>query len=420
MSTILIDRRARDTVGFAGALATLAGAAVLVVALAAAALMTAEFFARAAASASLLGPDLFEQATRILGLGFAAAALPALPAALAAPFVRRGEPPLRSHAALALVPGCLVAVLIWIAAAAAMAAAGPGFDAGLDMALRRTIAAFDSFVFLLLPLAAVLGAALGGARTPESAAAAAAPTVLVAVCGLAGELAISDLSLAVLLPLLAAAATLAILYAAAPARTVTPWLTGIALAIGMTLLVSTGLFTPTEALALIAVFGIPIGLAVRVFALKQPIGAMLRLMALETAALAAAMAAGALGAGALLLLGASPTLGIASLSPAMLAAGAAGFFAASVLLSPVPVLMIGLPFALAALRVPAIQPVLASAIFVLLALAAVIARAGRAAPPGAGLTPLAAGIGATVFVALAALVAFVPQIALAPVQALLR
>ena len=418
MSTILIDRSAGTSAGFAGALATLAGAAVLVVALAAAALMTAEVFARAAASASLLGPDLFEQATRILGLGFAAAALPALPAALAAPFVRRGA--LRSHSALALVPGCLVAVLIWIAAAAAMAAAGPGFEAGLDMALRRTIAAFDSFVFLLLPLAAVLGAALGGARTPESAAAAAAPTVLVAVCGLAGELSIADLSLSVLVPLLAAAAALAILYAAAPARTVTPWLTGIALAIGMTLLVSTGLFTPTEALALIAVFGIPIGFAVRTLALKQPFGAMLRLMALETAALAAAMAAGALAVGALALMGAGPTLGIASLSPAMLAAGAAGFFAASFLLSPVPVLMIGLPIALAALRVPAIQPVLASAIFVLLALAAIVARAGRAAPKGAGLTPLAAGIGATVFVALAALVAFVPQIALVPVQALLR
>ena len=404
----------------AAALTTVSGALLLLLAFATAALLTAEVFVRIGSRTSLLGPDSFDRVMGYLGLGFAAAALPALPAALAAPFARAGDPPLRSHSALALVPGCLLAAAIWLAALVATIATAPMVEVGMKIAMQRSSAAFENFVFLLLPLTIALAAVLGGPRTPESAAAAGAPVVLVAVSGMLGELSIAQLFLSVLLPLLAAAVVLASLYAAAPVRAVTPWLAGIALAFGMTLLVATGLFTPTEAIGLIALFGLPIALLLRTFALGQPLGAMLRHMAMETVSVAAALAAGVLATAALLLAGVDPTLGGTGLSPAVLAAGGAVFLAASYLLTPVLVFALALPFLLAALRVPGIEPVLSAAVLILLGLAAAIARAGRREPAGAGLTPLAAGIGAATFVVVAALAAFVPEFALTPVRALLQ
>ncbi|MFO0987709.1 MAG: hypothetical protein U1F37_10110 [Alphaproteobacteria bacterium] len=395
-------------------LATLSGALLLALAFAAAVMLAAESAARFGGGASLFGPDLFDAGTRYLGLAFAAAALPALPAALAAPFARIGEPPLRS--ALALNPGALFAVVVWLAALVASLAMSPMAEVGIRIAFQRSAGSFENFVFLALPLAIALGAAFGGARTSDSTAAAAAPVVLVVTCGLAAELSIGTVFLSVLLPLIAAAAAIAILYAFAPAAAVTPWLSGIALAVGATLLIAPGLVTPTEALALIALFGLPAALIVRALALKQPLGAMLRQMASETVAVVAALAAGSLGILTLLQAGVSPTLGVEAAPSAALAAGGVAFLAACCLLSPVLVAALALPFVLATLKTTGIEPVPATSIMVLLALAAVVARAGRrgatAASPALRLP--AALLAAGGIAALAILVAFAPGIALAP------
>jgi hypothetical protein len=401
-------------------LATLAGALLLALALAAAALLTAEAFVRFVSGRALIGPEAIEIVTVYGGLAFAAASLPALPAALAASFLRTGDPPRRSRSALALVPGLVFAVAVWIAALAATIAGTPSFEIGLQIALQRSGAAFAGFVFPLLPLAIALAAALTGARAPESASAGAAPVVLVGVCGIVGDLSIAGVSLAVLFALLAAGAVFAGLYAAAPARSVTPWLVGIALAIGTTLFAATGLLTPTETMALFALFGLPLALLLRTLLLRQALGPILRSMAMEIAALAAALAAAMLALTTLLMTGLDPALGGTFASPVLLAAGGTAFFLASYLLTAVPVLALALPFALAALGTVQAEPFAVASVLVLLALAAVVARAGRAAPAGAGLTPIAAAIGAAVFVALAVLTAFAPQIALAPVRAVLQ
>lgn len=417
MPSSIRDRaRAPAGGGLAAALATLSGALLLVLAGAAALLFVAETFARFAVGNSLLGPDMLDAATRHLGLAFAAAALPALPAALAAPFARIGEPPLRS--ALALNPGALAAAAIWLAAVAASLAAAPMAEVGLKIAFERSAVHFVSFVFLALPLAIVLAAALGGARTPESAAAAAAPVVLVVMCGLLAELSIGTLFLSAVLPLLAAAVAITILYAFAPARAVTPWLTGISLALGATLLIATGLVTPTEALALVALFGLPAALIVRTLALKQPLGPMLRQMSTETVSVVAALAAGTLAILTLLQAGVSPTLGLEATPIALLAAGGAAFFAASCILTPVLVLSLALPFVLATVRTTGVDPLVAASVMLLLALAATIARAGRRreSADASGLSLPAALAAAGAFAALAILVALVPGIALGPAE----
>ncbi len=388
---------------------------MLLFALAAALLFAAETIARAA-GASLLGPDLLDAATRYLGLAFAAASLLALPAALAAPFARIGEPRLRS--ALALNPGALVALAVLLAAAAAIVGSTPTAGVGLQVALQRALGVVESIVFLALPLAIALGAALGGARTSDSVAAAAGPVVLVVATGLIAELSIGMLLLAVLLPLLAAAAVIAVLYAFAPARAVTPWLTGIALSLGATLLIATGFVTPTEALALIAVFALPIALILRTLMLKQPLGAILLHMASETVAVTAALVAGTLAAASLAMAGVNPTLGVEAAPLTLLAAGGAAFFAASCIVTPVVVLAFALPFVMAILRTAGIEPLTAASVMILLALAATIARAGRRSDVGAaaGLPLAAALVAAGAFAAMAILVAFVPGIALGPAE----
>ncbi len=415
MPPSIAGHRGNDTGGMAAALATFAGALLLLLALAATLWLFAETVARTG-GASLLGPDLFDPATRYGGLAFAAVSLLALPAALAAPFARIGEPPLRS--ALALSPGALVGVVVLLAAFAAALAVAPSANAGLVIALRAATGTFESFVFLALPLACALGAAIGGARTSDSAAAAAAPVALVVVCGLMAELSIGMIFAAVLLPLLAAAAAIAILYAFVPAQAVTPWLAGIALAMGAMLLIGTGLVTPTEALALIAIFGLPIALVLRTFVLRQPLGAILRHMASETASVVAALAAGALAATVLALAGLTTAPGVTVAPLTLLLAGGAAFFAASFILTPVLVLALALPVVMSMLHPLGVEALHAVSIMILLALGAMVARAGRRrdAAGASGLTLPGALVAAGTFVALAALVAVVPGIALAPTE----
>mgnify|MGYP001366029050 CR=1 FL=1 len=419
MASAAIERSgSRGGTGPAAALATAGGAVLLLLALGAALFLLIELVARFGRGGALLDPELSQTVVRYFGLGFAGASLLALPAALAAPFARSGYPPMRSRSALALVPGALAAVIIGLIAAAIVVAAAPGAAAGLQIAYRGLISAYSDYTFLFLPLAIVLAAALAGPGTPESAAAAAAPVVLVALAGVTAELSIAGLALAALLPLLIAALALAILYAVAPPAAVTPWLAGIALALGMTALVASGLFTPSEAMAPLTLFGLLIALAIRSIALRQSLGAMLRHAALETVSIVAVLAAALMVGIALQLSGAGRDPGFA-VSPALLAACGAAYLLASLLLTPALVLCIALPFAAGPLRASGIDPLLAGAVLVLLSLAAIAARAGRRLPAAGGLTPAAALLAATVFAGLAVLAAFVPAIALAPVRAVL-
>lgn len=408
--------------GAAETLSTIGGALLLILALLLALLSVVDVFGRIGAGRPLLGAESLQLVTTYFGLGFAAASLLALPAALAAPFVRTGGPPLLSHSALALVPGCAAALAVLvIAIAAVIVSSGAGADVALTLVVRRLYATFTDFVFLFIPLTLVFAAALGGGRTPEATAAAAAPVVLAGLAGSFGGLSIMGLLLSVLLPLLAAAVAIAVLYAVAPARTATPWLAGIALSCGMAILVATGALTPTEAMGLVALFGVPITLLVRIFALRHPTGPMLRQMGTETAAIVVVMAASTMAGAAFTLAG----IGLGAelrVTPLVLLGGGAAFLALSYALTPTLALGLAIPLAFPLLSTASIDQTLAAAIMILLGLAAMMLRAARRDPmaPAHCLPPAAAFGVAVVFAGLAVVVAFVPSIALGPVRALLQ
>src|SRR5581483_9772334 len=151
-------------------------------------------------------------------------ALLALPAALAAPFVAIGDPPLRSHSAVALVPGCLVALAAAVAAVIGTMLVSDDVERGLSIAYQQLVSVLTSYTMPFLPIAVVLSAALGGARTPEATAAVAAPTLLGCFYALMSETSIGKVLAATLIPGLVGAAATAVCYAFAPGRAVTPWL----------------------------------------------------------------------------------------------------------------------------------------------------------------------------------------------------
>jgi hypothetical protein len=406
--------------GIAATLAAIGGALLMLLALAAAVAFAADAFGRLAAGRPLLAYETFDRLALVVGIGIALCSLLALPAALAAPFARAGDPPLRSHSALALVPGALVALAVLVAATAAVLAMSAGLETGATLVYRRVVSTFSEIVYLFIPIAVMLAAALAGARTPEATAAAAAPTVMAGLTGMIGGLSIVSLLVGLLLPLFAAGLLLAVLYAAAPARAVTPWLIGIALAFGVSLLTATGLLTPTEAIGLVAAFGIPVALFVRSVALRQPTGALLRQAATETVSLVLVLAASATAGTVLGLAQIKPGLGEELLSSrALMIGGGVAFMAASCLATPALTLGIALPLVFAGFRADQVDQAHVGMVLILLGLAAVAARAGRRAP-GVGLPRAAAAAAAAAFAILAVAVAFAPDLALAPVRGLLR
>jgi len=281
---------------------------------------------------------------------------------------------------------------------------------------------YANFVFLFIPVVIVASAAFGGAGTPEATAAAAAPSVLVGLFGMIAEVSIASTYVALLGPMIVAAVVSAVLYAAAPARAVTPWLAGWALAFGITILVMSGLFTPTEAGGTIAAFGLATVLPIRALALGQPLGPMLRQMGTETAAIVAALAASALialplnmsGVGASL----ADTLGG---KLGLLAAVAAVFLVLAYFLTAGVAMVLAVPLVIPAATKTGLDPVYVAAVTILLGLAAVAARAGRGSEARGMALPHPAALSlAAALLGLAVLIAFVPQIALGPVSALMR
>ena len=411
--------------GILQALAAVGGGLLFVLAVVFALVALADVVGRTFANHPLLDPELNDQISTYLGLGFAGIALLALPAALAAPFVRSGDPPLRSHSALALVPGCIIALAVSVIGIAATAVVRGDVAFALDLAYRQVASTFGSHIFLFVPAVVVLSAALGGARTPEATAAVAGPTILAAFYGITVEASITSVLVASLAPAIIAAVAIAIAYAVAPFRAVTPWVAGWVLSIGFMPCVATGLFTPTEAAGLFAIFGIVIAIPVRVLALAQPIGPILRQAGMEAAAIISCLAAVMLIATPIVFAGLPQTLKEAvsgDINLFVVAATAIAYAVLAYFATPILAMALLLPLAFRLAQDAGIDTTFAGAVLLILGMAAMMARAARrsAEAPGLGLPPAVAWTLSTLLGALAVVLVFVPKIAMMPVQVILR
>jgi C4-dicarboxylate transporter DctM subunit len=418
MAMAMERAEARAEGGVVALLATLAGALVAVLAVGVSVVGAIDIFGRYVL-ARPLPPWLTEQVYDQAGIAFAAISLLALPAALTAGFARREEPPLRSHSALALVPGCIVAILA-VVLGIALSLGVFGASRGASLVAAQLTGVFSSYTFLLIPLILTLGALLGGGRTPEATAAAAGPVALAVLLGLMGETSIAALLLGLLVPMVLLAMAWGLLFAAAPARAVAPWLAGPLLALAVLLPLVPGALTPTETAAAFVLLALIVVVPIRTIALGHPIGPMLRQLAMETAAIAAALLTASLLASVFAYLGLPVAIAEASAgSLAITAVGALVFLVLSYLLTPVAVFALTLPLVLPVLQSAGYDLVWTGAVMALLGLAAMTARAARRAPPGpASLPRFAAWMAAAVTLAMAVIVILAPQLALAPVGAI--
>jgi TRAP-type C4-dicarboxylate transport system permease large subunit len=263
---------------------------------------------------------------------------------------------------------------------------------------------------------------LGGARAPETTAIIAAPTVLAASYGYFGDFSLARLILAVAIPAAAALALLAPLYLFAPARAVTPWLAGPALAIGVAAPLAAGFLTPTETAGLYAVFALAGGLPIRRFGLRRKLGPLLRQAGMETVSIAIVVATAMLVAAAIGLLSAQPhwsDIGVPARTAVLLGGG--GFFVLAVLLTPA-LALVALIVLSHAVESAGLDPVWIGTVATLLGLAAMALRAvrGKAGAAAASSLPPGPALAATaVFLVLAGGIAFWPDIVMAPIDALL-
>lgn len=406
----------RTKEGVAEHLATLSGALLALLAVAVSLVSALDAVGRLLFGGGLVGPNFFEWLEQA-GLAFAAVSVLALPAAASAAFVRRGDPPRRSRSTLALVPGCILS-LAALGGAIVLVAAAAGLEVAVVRVPHAAVGAFASHVFLFVPLTFALSATLGGARTPESTAAAAAPAVMAFLFGYLGEVSIGRTLVALIAPMLVLALAWAVLFTAAPARAVLPWIAGPALVLALIVL-APGATTPTEAAALYALIGIVTLAPIRTLGLGERLGPMLRQAAMETAAVVPALIASVLLAQGFAYLGVTATVTEAlGGGYGVLAGAAAAYLVLSYFLTPLFVLAVSAPLAFPLLRAAGYDLNWAGAVTTLLALAAIAANAGRGKPEGAALPPLAAWIGAATALGLALLVILVPNVALAPVRAL--
>lgn len=415
--------RVATSAGRAGVLAAVGG--VLLLMAAALGLLTlVELIARYGFREPLYSFSLAGEVGSYLGLGIAVISLLALPAALAAPFVRVGDPPLRSHSALALVPGCMLALAVALISIAATIATS--FEAALSL-ISASASSFGEYT-LTFPLVMALSAIMGGARTPEATAAIAAPTLLatlisvpVAMSG-APFLAVFDVAMLAAAPI--ACAATAVLYAIAPARAVTPWLLGWVLLFAFALSMVAGLFTQTETAGLLATFAIVIALPVRRLALRQPLAPLLRQLGMETVAITSCLAAAACVYTPLSESGIADALVRAAGSGfAMVVLLAAGYFALAYLVTPFLTLALLLSvFVFPLLQGAGLDSASAGALLLLLGTAAAIARAGRtrAEAPGLSLSPTSAWTAAALLAVLAVATALVLRTVMPSLPALVR
>lgn len=413
-----------DARGWTAALATLSGALLLLLTALLSLVVFADILARYLLNDPLIDSERYGAVETYFGLGFAVLALPALPAAVAASFVKRGEPPVRSRSALALVPGCILAIAAAIAALVILLLEGPIGSARVMILAERTLVdAFARYVFLFFPILVVLAAALGGARSPESTAALAGPALLAGLSSYFSELSIASGFVALAVPAVAAMALLALMFAFAPARGVAPWVAGPALAAGMAVPLGVGVMTPTETVAALACFGLAIALPVRCFGLGQKLGPMLRQAATELAAVIVLVVAAAFIGLTTSMLGGAANAIPASIDPRTAVAYGAGlFFLLAFLMTPVFVLAASAVFVVQAVKGYGFDPAWVGTLMTLMGLSAMALRATRgrhAAAIAGGLPAPATLFAAIVFAGLGIIVFLMPDLVLAPVRAML-
>lgn len=411
-----------DARGWTAALATLSGALLLLLTALLSLVVFADILARYLLNDPLIDGERYGAVETYFGLGFAVLALPALPAAVVASLVKRGEPPVRSRSALALVPGCILAIAATIAAFVILVLE-IGTTRAMIFSERTLFASFTTYVFLFFPILVVLAAVLGGARSPESTAALAGPALLAGLFSYFSELSIASGFVALAVPAVAAMALLALMFAFAPARGVAPWVAGLALAAGMAVPLGVGVMTPTETVAALACFGLAIALPVRCFGLGQKLGPMLRQAATELAALIVLVVAAAFIGLTISVLGGAANAIPASIDPRTAVAYGAGlFFLLAFLMTPVFVLAASAVFVVQAVKGYGFDPAWVGTLMTLMGLSAMALRATRgrhAAAIAGGLPAPATLFAAIVFAGLGIIVFLVPDLVLAPVRAML-
>ena len=169
----------------------------------------------------------------------------------------------------------------------------------------------------------------------------------------------------------------AVLYAGAPARAVTPWLLGWALAFTFELSVATGVFTGTETAGLVALLAIAIALPLRLLTLRHTFAPMLRQLGTETIAITSCLAAAICISALMTKIGIPDAVaGAAGSGFAMIALVAVGYLVLAYLLTPILTLAL-LPFLFEVFKQVGLHPAFAGAVLLLLGAAAAIARAGR-------------------------------------------
>ncbi|NJO34437.1 MAG: hypothetical protein HC869_16230 [Rhodospirillales bacterium] len=149
---------------------------------------------------------------------------------------------------LSVWPGWPLSIVGFVLAAAVLLLSG---IAPLR-AFGLVLGALDSYTFAIIPLVLATCAAATGGHSSQAVAFLAAPTLLITSVGLVGETSITDSAVAVLVAWAILAAGFAVL-AAITGRELLMWLAiGFASLAFLALPLATGLFTPSEAVALIA------------------------------------------------------------------------------------------------------------------------------------------------------------------------
>jgi hypothetical protein len=360
-----------------GALATVIVSTVVVVMLG---VVAVELFARLVANRPV-DRAAVDAVMRWLAMALAAGVVLGLPRALLESLVPDGDtaPSLRSH--LSLRPGLPVALILGLGAVIGLAALTPGGLGPLGAATFRPLAD-GSF---LGPLAILFSAAvLGGAKPPESAAAIAAPALILVAAGHLAGRSISLAFLGAVVPYAVAALVALLALATAPWRKAIWWVVGCLVMLPPGPMLAPGLFTPGELLAVIALAATPVALILHIAVGRAPVWRMFRTATVEIVSFVVVVSAGAAVSLLLARVGVAEFVGAGTtrIGPPWLtlAVVAAGFAVLSLLMTPLLALAAVWPLAAGIVQRSGVDP---NAALVTVALAGHLALAIRAVRPDA-------------------------------------
>jgi len=161
------------------------------------------------------------------------------------------------RSSLSVWPGWPLSIFGVLAAGAALSLSGWS-----STVMYSALSLFDDYAFLTVPLTLAGAAAATGVRSTGAAAVLAAPMVLLLSVALAGEISIVRLTTAVFIPSIALTSGFMAI-ALVTGRELFVWLaSGFAFAAVVALLLTTGLFTPTEVLGLVGGLALATGLLI--------------------------------------------------------------------------------------------------------------------------------------------------------------